>query len=158
MLLKRVKLLATLKDGTTIKGYRVVTIDNEVINIERDKIYELAALGYVDNATAIKKPGSISLCGKGCHLRDLPCIQLRKLNNDNIMYIITHRIVNDRHTIGYRIKSETGVAKEIDIDEGLKLARDKRIKNVAIQKYNDYDYRLRGRNGFSLEKLPVINM
>ena len=91
----------------------------------------------------------------GCNLRDIPSIQISKLNTPET-YTIINRIVRDKKTIGYTIRGSKGNVKAIDIRTGIKLANNRLIRNVGVQKYDNNEYRLRGKNGFSIKDLPVI--
>lgn len=157
MLLKRVKILNTIKDGTVIRGYRVVDTAGEVKDISREDLNELALLGYVINAEARVENGVTILKGVGCKLRDLPAIRLRDRNKPE-QFIITHRWVDKRRTIGYTIQGNKGTCRNIDMNTALKMAKQKLILHVTIQKYSDGEYRLRGKDNFSIEKLPTMSM
>lgn len=157
MLLENYKILNPIKEGTVIIGYRLINQRSQVVTKPRDEVLELALLGYITNAKARIENGVITLKGIGCKLRDLPALQIKKIDTPEL-YVLTHRIISNRKIIGYIIQNNKGATRKISVDEGIELARNKRIHNVSIQKYGDSDYRLRGKNGFSLETLPTVSV
>lgn len=157
MLLENYKILNPIKEGTLIIGYRLINQHNQVVTKPREEVLELAMLGYIVNAKARIENGVITLKGVGCKLRDLPALQINKMNTPE-MYKLTHRIISNRKIVGYIVLDNKGAKRKISVEEGIELARNKRIHNVSIQKYSESDYRLRGKNGFSLENLPTVSI
>lgn len=157
MILEHYTILNPIKEGTVIIGYRLKNGNNQIVTKPRDEVNELAVLGYITNAKARVENGTVTLKGIGCKLRELPALQIRKMNTSE-EYIVTHRVISNRKIVGYVVLNNKGASRKISVAEGIELAKRKRIHNVGIQKYSDTDYRLRGKNGFSLEELPTISI
>lgn len=157
MLLEHYTILNPIKEGTVIIGYKLSNRHGQELTKTRDEVNELAMLGYITNAKARMENGVITLKGVGCRLRELPALQIKRMNAPK-KYIVTHRIISNRKIIGYIVLDEGGSSRKISVSDGIELARRKRIHNVGIQKYSNSDYRLRGKNGFSLESLPTISV
>lgn len=155
MLISHHTIIGTIKDGTIIRGYKLKDQNGRVVLKDKKEVCELAQLGYITNALARVEGGVMVLKGVGCNLRDIPSIQISKLNTPET-YTIINRIVRDKKTIGYTIRGSKGNVKAIDIRTGIKLANNRLIRNVGVQKYDNNEYRLRGKNGFSIKDLPVI--
>lgn len=157
MIMCRYKIRETIKDGTQICGYKLICADGSIVIKDRNEVEQLARAGYIDNVTAcISKDNVITLKGRGCKLRDFPVIKLND-REIRVTYRVTALYTKDRRTVGYKLVSSTGVVADANLTQAVELARNGTIIGVGVQKF-DKEYRLRGKDGFSLEKLPVYKL
>lgn len=158
MIMSRYTIHSTIKDGTRISGYKLQDIHGDYTIKEKADVEKLALNGYIDNATARldTKTGIITMKGKGCKLRELPVLRLND-RQTRILYKVIGIYSYNRHTVGYRVQSSMGGIEHWKVEKAVAKARDGVVVGVGIQKFGD-TYRLRGKDGFSLESLPVYKM
>lgn len=158
MFMSRFSIHSTIKDGTRISGYKLVDMNNNYSIKEKSEVEKLALNGYIENATARLDPntGAITMKGKGCKLRELPVLRLND-RQTRVTYKVVGIYSQNRRTVGYKVISSYGVVEKWDLNKAVSKARDGLVIGVGIQKFGE-QYRLRGKNGFSLESLPIYKI
>ena len=66
--------------------------------------------------------------------------------------------MNGRNTVGYILVDGTGRQLKVNLRDSLDMARRKEIAYVAVQKYADGSCKLRGKDNFKIESLPVVQL
>lgn len=158
MLMSRFLIHSTIKDGTRISGYKLKDSNGNFVLKEKQEVEKLALNGYIDNATARLDPntGVITMKGKGCKLRELPVLKLND-RQTRVTYKVIAIYSQNRRTVGYQVISSCGVVERWDVNKAVDKARNGLIIGVGVQKFGD-QYRLRGKNGFSLENIPIYKI
>lgn len=157
-MMERYRIEVIYKDGTRIKGYQLRNSSGVVETKLRREVEELALLGLIDHVKAREVNGKVTLVGDGEKLRDCKIVQLQKEVKERQRYKVTHRIMNGRNTVGYVLVDGTGRQTKVNLRDSLEMARRKEIAYVAVQKYSDGSCKLRGKDNFKIESLPVVQL
>ena len=157
-MMERYRIETVFKDGTRIKGYQLRNPMGVTETRVKREVEEMALLGYIENVRAREVNGKITLIGDGEKLRDIRVVQLEKEAKERKKFRVTHRLMNGRNTVGYILVDGTGRQIKVNLRDSLEMAKRKEIMNVAIQKYSDGSYKLRGKDNFKIESCPIVQM
>lgn len=139
----------------------------------REQVAYLVGRGQVTNCEGQIYGDKLLLRGVGMNLNDLPVIysngKSRNMDLAGHQYkdnttaetlnqvMITKVIRFGRNVIGYEIQNIGGQTKNINREQAISLALQKRIGNAIAFKSGD-GYMLRAAKGYDLSNLPVLHM
>ena len=73
---REMKITARVYKDESLIGYTVSDEDDKVLNLSKDKVWELSRNGNILNAKAYISNNKKVICGNGEYLRDLPIIRI----------------------------------------------------------------------------------
>lgn len=178
------KVVGRYMNGKELIGYHFIGSDNSPLILNKDRTIYLIGKGVIENMRISTNNGEVIIRGKGINLNTLPVYdeskdkyrpgsvsqqaaasnaQARGVGNRNNMsnFKIVKRIMSGTTCIGYVLEDIVGNLKNVNRDKVIEYARDNRISNAVLSKVTDpatnkLTFALRGVNGCSIKKLPVM--
>lgn len=141
-------------DGKEVTAYHLQSLETgKAGKYTKDQVYFLVGRDQITNCEGQLYQDKVLLRGKGMSLEDLPVQQengtvsrtdnigriRRGASTDDIMtqMIIVGSLVRGRNVVGYVVQNAGGGQATVNRDELITLAREGRIGNARVQRYQD---------------------